>query len=54
MATWGYVRVSTDRQNTENQKIAILEFANAKEDANYQLDRNENQFAEVSKRKKNQ
>ena len=30
MATWGYVRVSTDHQNNENQKMAILEFANAK------------------------
>lgn len=27
---WGYVRVSTDHQNTENQKLAILEYANAK------------------------
>lgn len=30
MAVWGYVRVSTDHQNTENQKLAILEYANAK------------------------
>ena len=29
MATWGYLRVSIDNQNTENQKIAILEFANS-------------------------
>ena len=28
MAVWGYVRVSTDQQNTENQKLAILEYAN--------------------------
>jgi DNA invertase Pin-like site-specific DNA recombinase len=30
MATLGYVRVSTDHQNTENQKLAILEYSNAK------------------------
>ena len=30
MVTWGYVRVSTDHQNTENQKLAILEYANGK------------------------
>ncbi|MHB8109996.1 MAG: recombinase family protein [Syntrophorhabdaceae bacterium] len=30
MATWGYIRVSTDRQNTENQRLVILEHANAK------------------------
>ena len=30
MATWGYVRVSTDRQNNENQKLAVLEYANGK------------------------
>ena len=28
MGVWGYVRVSTDQQNTENQKLAILEYAN--------------------------
>lgn len=27
---WGYVRVSTDHQSTENQKLAILEYANDK------------------------
>jgi DNA invertase Pin-like site-specific DNA recombinase len=30
MPVWGYIRVSTDHQNTENQKLAILEYANAK------------------------
>jgi DNA invertase Pin-like site-specific DNA recombinase len=25
---WGYVRVSTDHQTTENQKLSILEYAN--------------------------
>ena len=30
MPVWGYIRVSTDHQNTENQKLAILEFANRK------------------------
>ena len=31
MATvWGYVRVSTDHQTTENQKLAILQYANEK------------------------
>jgi DNA invertase Pin-like site-specific DNA recombinase len=30
MAIWGYVRVSTDRQNNENQKLAVLEYANGK------------------------
>ncbi len=28
MAVWGYIRVSTDHQTTENQKLAILEYAN--------------------------
>jgi DNA invertase Pin-like site-specific DNA recombinase len=28
MSTWGYVRVSTDHQNNDNQKLAILEYAN--------------------------
>ena len=28
MAVWGYVRVSTDQQSTENQRLAILEHAN--------------------------
>jgi DNA invertase Pin-like site-specific DNA recombinase len=28
MAIWGYIRVSTDKQNTQNQKMAILEYAN--------------------------
>ena len=28
MKTVGYIRVSTDHQNTENQKLAILEYAN--------------------------
>ncbi len=27
---WGYVRVSTDHQTTENQKLSILEYANQK------------------------
>jgi DNA invertase Pin-like site-specific DNA recombinase len=30
MAVWGYVKVSTDRQTTENQKLAIFEYANSK------------------------
>ena len=30
MATWGYVRVSTDNQTNENQKLAILQYANEK------------------------
>jgi DNA invertase Pin-like site-specific DNA recombinase len=30
MATWGYVRVSTDSQNTETQKLAVLQYANEK------------------------
>jgi DNA invertase Pin-like site-specific DNA recombinase len=30
MLVWGYIRVSTDRQNTENQKLVILEYANKK------------------------
>jgi len=30
MATWGYVRVSTDHQNNDNQKLAILQYANQK------------------------
>jgi DNA invertase Pin-like site-specific DNA recombinase len=30
MKTVGYIRVSTDHQNTENQKLAILEYANQK------------------------
>jgi len=29
MAIWGYVRVSTDAQTNENQKLAILQYANA-------------------------
>ena len=28
MATWGYLRVSTNEQNTENQRLAVLEYAN--------------------------
>ena len=28
MAVWGYIRVSTDQQKTENQKLAILDYAN--------------------------
>lgn len=28
MATWGYLRVSTNQQKTENQRLAILEYAN--------------------------
>ncbi|MBF0231067.1 MAG: recombinase family protein [Desulfamplus sp.] len=28
MTTWGYVRVSTDEQSIENQKLTILEYAN--------------------------
>lgn len=27
---WGYARVSTEQQNTENQRLAILEYANQK------------------------
>ena len=30
MATWGYVRVSMDNQTNENQKLAILQYANEK------------------------
>jgi DNA invertase Pin-like site-specific DNA recombinase len=30
MATWGYVRVSTDNQTNENQKLAILQYGNQK------------------------
>ncbi len=30
MAIWGYVRVSTDSQNTETQKLAVLQYANEK------------------------
>lgn len=30
MATWGYIRVSTDKQTNENQKLAILHYANEK------------------------
>jgi DNA invertase Pin-like site-specific DNA recombinase len=30
MAVWGYVRVSTDNQSTENQKLAVLEYVNSK------------------------
>jgi len=28
MAVWGYVRVSANEQNTENQKLSVLEYAN--------------------------
>ena len=28
MTVWGYVRVSTNQQSTENQRLAILEYAN--------------------------
>ncbi len=28
MSVWGYIRVSTEKQTAENQKLAILEFAN--------------------------
>ncbi len=28
MAVWGYIRVSTDKQTAENQKLAVLEYAN--------------------------
>jgi DNA invertase Pin-like site-specific DNA recombinase len=28
MPVWGYVRVSTDDQNTKNQKLAILDYTN--------------------------
>ena len=28
MATWGYLRVSTNDQNTENQRLAVLDYAN--------------------------
>jgi DNA invertase Pin-like site-specific DNA recombinase len=28
MTVYGYIRVSTDQQNTENQKLAILDYAN--------------------------
>jgi len=27
---WGYIRVSTNNQNTENQRLAILDYANGK------------------------
>jgi DNA invertase Pin-like site-specific DNA recombinase len=30
MAVWGYVKVGTDHQTTENQKFAIFEYANSK------------------------
>lgn len=30
MAVWGYLRVSTNQQSTENQRLAILEYANKK------------------------
>ena len=30
MAVWGYLKVSTDHQTTENQKFAIFEYANSK------------------------
>ena len=30
MAVWGYIKVSTDHQTTENQKFAIFEYANSK------------------------
>jgi DNA invertase Pin-like site-specific DNA recombinase len=30
MAVWGYFKVSTDRRTTENQKLAIFEYANSK------------------------
>ena len=30
MAVWGYVKVSSDHQTTENQKLAIFEYANSK------------------------
>ena len=30
MAVWGYVKVSSDHQVTENQKLAIFEYANSK------------------------
>jgi DNA invertase Pin-like site-specific DNA recombinase len=30
MAIWGYVRVSMDSQNTETQKLAVLQYANEK------------------------
>ncbi len=29
MSVWGYVRVSSDTQTNENQKLAILEYANS-------------------------
>ena len=28
MAAYGYIRVSTTRQDTENQRYALLDFAN--------------------------
>lgn len=28
MVTWGYLRVSTNDQNTENQRLAVLDYAN--------------------------
>jgi DNA invertase Pin-like site-specific DNA recombinase len=30
MSVWGYLRISTDNQTTENQKLAILEHVNSK------------------------
>ena len=30
MAVWGYIKISTDHRATENQKMAILEYANSK------------------------
>jgi DNA invertase Pin-like site-specific DNA recombinase len=30
MAVWGYIKVSSDHQTTENQKMAIFEYANSK------------------------
>jgi DNA invertase Pin-like site-specific DNA recombinase len=30
MSVWGYLRISTDNQRTENQKLAVLEYVNSK------------------------
>jgi DNA invertase Pin-like site-specific DNA recombinase len=30
MSVWGYLRISTDNQTTENQKLAVLEYVNSK------------------------
>lgn len=37
MATWGYIRVSTARQDTENQRYALLNFANERKLGNVEI-----------------